>query len=207
MRLAIRPLLFLLAVAPCSAHAHTWHYYFGLSAAQVTTGSQSPHRGSAILHYNHHNLRADLDLFISGLTLDDLLPHGPNGTPIHFHMGRILEEGPIVTDLGWLGDFVQEQNGIRLTLSQVYLAGQQGEIYSDFGDVEYALYNNSIYAQVYTKAYPLGELRGQIYDRRGFGPLGNPTFNNDFEVIGPVPAPATSALLLSLAATIRRRRP
>lgn len=189
-----------------SANAHTWHYYFAMTAAQVVTGSDSTAKGIGVLHYNHHTLRADLELFIFGLTLDDLIPHGPNGTPIHFHDAPNRQEGPIVTDLGWWGDFVQEDNGIRLSLSQFYLGGQQGQIYTDFGDVEFALYTNTIYAQVYTNQYPLGELRGQLIDRRFMGPYADIFERNGFTLIGPVPAPSPVAIFgIALIGCSRRR--
>ncbi|MCL4741411.1 MAG: CHRD domain-containing protein [Phycisphaerales bacterium] len=200
------PIAVLSVLAAGGAHAHTWHYYFAMTAGQVATGSNSTAKGVGVLHYNHHNLRADLDLFISGLSLDDLLPHGPNNTPIHFHDAPNQQEGPIVTDLGWWGGFTQEQGGIRLTLSQFYLGGQQGQIYTDFGDVEYALYTNTIYAQVYTKEYPLGELRGQLIDRRFMGTFGDFFEENGFTVFGPVPAPHSAAVLgIGLLAYSRRR--
>ncbi|MCQ3940465.1 CHRD domain-containing protein [Synechococcales cyanobacterium CNB] len=200
------PAALLSTLAVGVAHAHTWHYYFAMTARQVVTGSDSAAKGIGVLHYNHHNLRADLELFISGLTLDDLLPHGPNGTPIHFHDAPNQQEGPIVTDLGWWGSFVQEQGGIRLTLSQFYLGGQQGQIYSDFGEVEYALYTNTIYAQVYTKQHPLGELRGQLIDRRNFNTYSGIFEKNGFTVFGPVPAPSSAAVLGIAALGCARRR-
>ncbi len=205
---SIVPTALLSTLAAGVAHAHTWHYYFAMTARQVVTGSDSAAKGVGVLHYNHHNLRADLELFISGLTLDDLLPHGPNDTPIHLHDALNQQEGPIVTDLGWWGDFVQEPEGIRLTLSQFYLGGQQGQIYTDFGDVEFALYTNTIYAQVYTKQYPLGELRGQLIDRRNFNSYSGFFERNGFTVFGPVPAPASASVLtIAIIGFARRRRP
>lgn len=199
-----------LAVA-CSAavpaHAHIFNFVFGMRGGAVVPPTDSTALGYGGLFYNHHTFNYDLDLYITGIALDDLLDTGPNGTPIHIYHAPRGQTGDIVLDPGLFGEFVQDGEGIRLTLDDIRIGGQQGAFTSSIFDNENALYDGHLYIQLYTTQYPDGEIRGQIPPLYKF--LGNDGAADKVELDGPpgrIPAPAGVSLFAAACAGLAARR-
>ena len=190
------------------AHAHIYSLVFGLNAQNVVPPTDSTAKGFARFDYNHHTFNYDLDVVIKDVALEDLAAAGPNGTPLHIYLAPRGQTGDIVLDPTNFGDFVQDGDDIRLTVSLLRLGGQQGAFESNiFGNQE-ALYDGHLYMQLYTNQYPNGEIRGQIPPYGKF--LGNTGSGPFIDMDGPpsqIPAPAAGSLLAlaGLLATRRRR--
>ncbi|MCC7388722.1 MAG: CHRD domain-containing protein [Phycisphaerales bacterium] len=190
------------------AHAHLFHYVFGMNGHSVVAPTDSSARGTGHLIYNHHTFNYDLDLRITGVGLDDLLDAGPNGTPLHIYHGSRGQNGDIVLDPGYFGDFVQDGDAIRLTLSLRRIGGQQGAFSSNLFENQNWMYNGDLYIQLFTQQYPDGEIRGQLPP---FGKHLAPGEMGEFSGLqGPptpvnIPAPA-GALALVLCGVVSRRR-
>ncbi|MBK9189116.1 MAG: CHRD domain-containing protein [Phycisphaerales bacterium] len=165
-----------------AALAHIIEYNFVLNSPQVVPGVISPAWGEGYMAYNHHTVFFSMTIDLHGIFVEDLAASGPNATPIHMHLAPRGENGPIVVDLGLWGTFTPTADGSRFTIASAFLGGQQGdEIFSDWFQVQTALFNERIYVDVHTAQYPGGQVRGQI------------------------PAPATGLALLGLFALRRRR--
>jgi len=130
----------------------------------------------------------DLDLFVVGIELDDLLDVGPNGTPVHIHNAPAGSNGGIVIDLGFFGDFVEDGLGITLSLRDIAFGGVQGFVSSDVDENIEQFFQGNLYVNIHTADFPGGEIRGQL--------------------VGPeVPAPASAGLFaLAGLGAMRRRR-
>ena len=193
-------------VAP-QAHAHIMNFVFGMSGANVVPPTDSAARGSGVFRYNHHTFNYDLDLRITGVALDDLLDTGPNGTPLQIFNAPRGQTGDIVLDPGYYGDFVQDGDAIRLTLSLIRIGGQQGAFSSNIFENENTLYDGHLYIQLFTNQYPDGEIRGQL------PPLFKFIRGEDVDRLAGlkspptrIPAPAASLALLGGGLLARRRR-
>jgi hypothetical protein len=198
-----------LALSTTVAQAHIFDFLFGMVGSNVVPPSGSDAQGLGLFNYNHHSFKYDLDLFITGVSLDDLLGAGPNGTPLHIYHGRPGENGDIVMDPGFFGDFVQEADGIRLTLSTISIGGQQGAFESSIFANQEWLYGGELYIQLYTKQFPNGDIRGRLPH---LGKSPEWTDNDGFAGLqgDPIPAPAPGAIACVpfgawLAARRRRR--
>ena len=198
----------ILSAGATLAQAHILPFHFGMTGNQVVPGgTDSSAHGSGFLTYNHHTFNYDLDLFITGININDLLDVGPNGTPIQIFNAPYGQNGDVVLDPGFFGDFVQDGNGIRLTLNTIRIGGQQGNLDTSIFDNENALFDGNLYVQVFTTQYPNGEIRGQLppfgrfldnEGQRGFvGIHGAPT---------RIPAPPAFAALGLAGLCARRRR-
>jgi len=164
------------------AHAHEIEFNFVLNSPQVVPGVVSPAWGDGRMLYNHHTVFFSMTIDLHGVFVGDLAPSGPNATPIQMHMAPRGANGPIVVDLGLWGAFTPTPDGCRFTIDSAFLGGQQGdEIFSDWFQVQTALYNDRLYVDVHTTGFPGGFVRGQI------------------------PAPASSVALMGLLAMRRRR--
>ncbi len=151
-----------LLLATPTVQAHIFHFIALLNGQTVLPPVQTPVTGTAVFQYNHHGLLFDIDLFIEGLTLADLANTGPNNTPVHIHTAPLGANGPIVLDLGWMTQFVEEPTGLRLILNDAFLGDQQGNVWSDFFQNEVDLFDEKLYIDVHTIAHPEGEVRGQL---------------------------------------------
>ncbi len=197
------------ALLSSAASGHIFNYSFGLTGGGVVPPNDSTAKGHGTLFYNHHTFKYDLDVFINGVTLDELLPTGPNGTPLQIFHGRPGQIGDLVLDPSFYGDFVEEGDGIRLFVETLPLGGQQGNLFSNLFENDQWLAEGSLYVQLFTTNYPNGELRGQI--PRIFKFLGEDGPEGEVNLEKPpgrIPAPSTlAAASLALAAVGRRRRP
>jgi uncharacterized protein (TIGR03382 family) len=130
----------------------------------------------------------DLDLFVVGIGLGDLINVGPNGTPVHIHNAPAGANGPIVIDLGFFGSFVENGLGISLSLRDIAFGGVQGSVSSDIDSNLEQFFLGNLYVNIHTEAFPGGEIRGQI--------------------VGPeIPTPGAAMLFaLSGFVALRRRR-
>jgi uncharacterized protein (TIGR03382 family) len=195
-----------LALLP-EANAHIFNYSFGLTGGAVVPPNQSEARGRGTLYYNHHTFKYDFDVFISGITLDELLDVGPNGTPLQIFHGKRGQNGDRVLDPAFYGDFVQEAEGIRLTVEVLPLGGQQGNLFSNIFENDQWLAAGELYVQVFTTDYPNGELRGQIPPIFKFKGLEDSSEGVDLsEPPGKIPAPSSLALAAMAGLVISRRR-
>ncbi|HZW09660.1 MAG TPA: CHRD domain-containing protein [Phycisphaerales bacterium] len=199
----------IIALSAGSASAHIVDFYFGMRGAAVVPPTESAARGSGLLSYNHHTFNYSLDLFVTGVSIDDLLGTGPNGTPLHLYQAPRGQNGDIMADPGFFGSFVEDGAGIRITLTDIRLGGQQGAFSSSIFETEQALYDGNLYIQLYTVQYPNGEIRGQL-PRLGKGELAL-LDSDDFQGVDrdPIPAPSPGAgAIVPLAASLllRRRR-
>lgn len=199
-----------LAGTVCTVQAHILPFHFGMTGNQVVPGgTDSSAHGSGLLTYNHHTFNYDLDLFITGISLNDLLDVGPNGTPIQIFNAPRGQNGDVVLDPGFYGNFVQDGNGIRLTLSTIRIGGQQGNLNTSIFDNENALFDGNLYIQIFTTQYPNGEIRGQLPPYGRFLRDDNLGAFAAVKSATQIPAPA-SYMLLSLGGlglVSRRRRP
>lgn len=193
--------------AASAAGAHIFEYVFGMNGRSVVEPTDSGATGTGRLFYNHHTFNYDLDLRITGVGLDDLLDAGPNGTPLHIYHAPRGQNGDIVLDPGHFGEFTQDGDGIRLTLTLLRLGGQQGAFSSNLFENQGWMYDGELYIQLFTQQYPGGELRGQIppFAKR----LDNQPGGFVDLVGGPspieIPAPASALALLGFAGLRRRR--
>jgi hypothetical protein len=191
------------------ADAHLFHYVFGMNGHSVVEPTDSSAGGTGHLVYNHHTFTYDLDLRITGVGLDDLFDAGPNGTPLHIYHAPRGQNGDIVLDPGYFGDFVQDGDAIRLTLSLRRIGGQQGAFSSNLFENQNWMYDGDLYIQLFTQQYPDGEIRGQLPT---FGKHLGPRALGEFAGLqGPpepvnIPAPAGAMLILACGLAARRRR-
>ena len=166
-----------------TTQAEVFEFNFPLVGAQEVPPNDTNAAGVVSLFaYDTATQTFDLDTFIVGIGIADLLGVGPNSTPIHIHLAPPGSNGTIVVDLGLHDSFFEDGPGIRLQLDDVLLGGVQGGIESDPIENEAALFAGDLYVNVHTNAFPGGQLRGQI-----------------------VPEPGT-LLLLSLGGTMLLRR-
>ncbi|MBK7403952.1 MAG: CHRD domain-containing protein [Phycisphaerales bacterium] len=189
-----------------AAQAHIYNFYFGMSGANVVPPTDSLARGSGAFRYNHHTFNYDLDLYVSGVALTDLLDTGPNGTPLQAFVAPRGQNGDIALDPGYFGDFVQDGDGIRLTLSTIRLGGQQGAFSSNIYNTEQALYDGHLYFQLFTTQYPNGEIRGQIPPLGRFLQTDDLGSSHEVKGLSRIPAPGTCAVGLLALVGWRRRR-
>lgn len=192
-----------------AAGAHVFPFVFGLNGRSVVDPTDSTATGMARFTYNHHTFNYELDLQIRGIGLDDLLGVGPNGTPIGVFYAPRGQNGDMVLDPGYFGDFYEDGEYIRLQLEHIRLGGQQGNLNSNvFLNQEY-LYDGQLYMQIFTNQYPGGEIRGQIPPLFKFFQLNEGSGEYADVVGGPsqIPAPAGAAVLAlgGLLASRRRR--
>lgn len=155
-----------LAGGTASARAHIIDFFAMLDGTQVVDPTDSPATGVCSIKYNHHAFTVEVQLFLEGISLDDLKNDGPNSTPIHIHKAPVGENGPIVIDLGWWTTTTLEEyapDRIFAHWEGVFIGGVQGNVESDYIDNENALYDGTLYVDVHTNAYAQGEVRGQIY--------------------------------------------
>lgn len=198
-----------LALGACAsgAAAHVYPFAFGMRGGHVVPPTDSSALGQGRLTYNHHTFNYSLDLFVSGVGLDDLLGVGPNGTPLQIFYGARGETGDIALDPGYFGEFFEDGEGIRIELEGVRLGGEQGAFETVIWQNEEALYGGELYIQLFTREYPAGEIRGQMPPFGKF--LGSP-FGADFAPIsGPpsrIPAPGGFGVVLAGAWLLGMRR-
>lgn len=197
------------AITASVASAHIYTYGFGMRSQWVVSGSDSQAVGGGIMRYNHHTFKYDLDLTVRGIMLEDLLDVGPNGTPIHAYMAPRGEVGDMGVDFGYQASFFQEDDTLRLIISNGQLGGTQGNLETSIFEVENALFDGDLYIQLFTQQFPDGEIRGQFapFGKNRFGGLGS----DGFAASGPpsrIPAPASVPLFLAAGAfaAVRRRR-
>lgn len=195
-----------LGIAAGAAHAHIYYFSFGMRGSSVVPASDSPATARGVLAYNHHGFLYDLDLHVSGIGLDDLLDVGPNGTPMQIYHGRRGENGPIVLDPGYFGQFEEDGDGISFSIRRVLIGGNQGGFSSNIFDNEARLYDGELYIQIFTNQYPNGEIRGQFPNFGHF--LNQSGFEERADVTGPpgrIPAPA-GVMTLAIAGVLGARR-
>lgn len=209
MKSEIAIALVVAGVASGHADAHIYHYIFGMNAHSVVDPTDSTAKGTAYFNYNHHTFNYDLDIRITGIALDDLIPAGPNGTPLQIYHAPRGQNGDVVLDPCLFGDFFQDGEDIRLTVNTLRLGGQQGDFESNIFANETALYEGDLYLQIFTKQYPTGEIRGQIPQYGRF--LGTHGFRGQAGLDGSpvrakIPAPASAALLFAAGVVGARRR-
>lgn len=198
-----------LAVAACQscAHAHIFTFLFGMGGSAVVPPTDSTAHGAVTFAYNHHTFNYDMELVITGVALEDLLDTGPNGTPVHIYKAPRGETGDIVLDPGYYGDFVQEGDKLRLSLSTIRLGGQQGGFSSSIFDNEQALYDGNLYIQLYTTQYPDGEIRGQLPPlEKRFRSEHLRGFRDTISPPTPIPAPAAPLAIAAAGVLATRRR-
>ncbi len=146
-----------------TALGETFEFNFVLEGLQEDPPNNSNASGAASLFmYDTDTQTFDLDMFILGISLDELFNVGPNLTPVHIHMAPPGASGSIVVDLGLNDSFFEDGAGIRLQLSNFLLGGVQGGISSDPADNEVALFAGNLYINVHTDSFPDGHIRGQI---------------------------------------------
>lgn len=151
--------------------------------------------GSATLTVDDVAETLDFSLFVTGLSLDDLLDSlvaSPLG-PVHIHDGDVGVNGPVVVPFTFGGPAYQDTaDGFSLTVTDLAFsaaAGISGTALS-FDDFLAELTAEGLYINIHTDAVASGELRGQLAP-------------------SAVPLPAGSVLLLSGVAGVamlRRRQ-
>ncbi len=178
----------LLAGTASVVRAHVIPYFAVMDAQQVVDPTDSLATGACSIGYDHHGFSMEVKLYLEGISLEDLSADGPNGTSIHIHKAVFGENGPLVIDLGWWFPTTLEEyepNRIFAHWQGVFIGGEQGNVWSDFVDNQFALYDGHLYVDVHTTAYPNGEIRGQILE---------------------VPAPGAMAMMGVAASVATRRR-
>ncbi len=136
--------------------------------ASLSGGQQIPTvatnlTGSAALNYNSATDQFDLDILLTGIAASQLTGSNLNmggGTPVE------------IFDLGDGTQWVEENGNLRRTLSG-----------ADFPVAEINnLFNDAIFIDIETSAFPNGEIRGQLFRRELGGSLGGPpvTASDDF---------------------------
>ena len=196
------------ALTAAIADAHLYSFLFGLNGHSVVEPTDSNATGTGLLVYNHHTINYDLDLRIRGIAMGDLLGVGPNGSPIGIFNAPRGQNGDLVLDPGYFGDFEQDGEFLRLQLSNIILGDDQGAFNSNIFLNETELIEGRLYMQIFTQQYPDGEIRGQIPIFRKFLDYNAP---GEFAgLIGPptrIPAPGTGLTLCALGLlAVRRRR-
>lgn len=158
-----------------ASRMHDYGFYAFMRSGEMVPGNDSQAVGWADMRYNTHAYMLWIDVFVRGIGLEDLAEAGPNGTPIHIHLAEKGQIGPPVIDLGYFGDFVEQDGGLYLQLEEIEIGGQQGELYSELFENVDALWDANLYIVIHTNAFPDGEIRGQISWCRG-------DYNRDNEV-------------------------
>jgi hypothetical protein len=151
-----------LAVTSTATQAIIHEFNFALSGLQAVPSNDSVAVGSAQLLYDTETLTFDLDLMVYGIELSDLASEGPNGTPVHIHSAPAGVNGEMVIDLGFLGEFVNDGLGIRLTLDDAPFGGSFGSLESDPCLNQADLFAGNLYINICTESFTGGEIRGQV---------------------------------------------
>ncbi|MFG0273457.1 MAG: CHRD domain-containing protein [Phycisphaerales bacterium] len=135
---------------------------FPLSGAQEAPPNDADAFGVGTIVVDTTAKTFNLDLFVVGIGLTDLLGVGPNSSPVHIHNAPAGANGPIVIDLGFFGSFVEDGLGITLSLRDIAFGGVQGGISSDIDSNLEQLFLGALYVNIHTNDFPGGEIRGQI---------------------------------------------
>lgn len=209
MRYVASTVIGLTMVSGSTAFAHIYTYAFGMSERWVVPESGSTAIGGGLMSYNHHTFGYSLDLTIQGVTLDDLLPTGPNGTSIHGYIAPRGEVGDIAVDFEYFGVLTEQDNSIRLVVDNARFGGDQGGFSSSIFETENALYDGNLYIQLFTQQYPDGAIRGQFsrFGKNSFGSDNTSGFEDYSGPPGRIPAPgAVLPMLVAGAGLLGRRR-
>ncbi|MEQ9616614.1 MAG: CHRD domain-containing protein [Phycisphaerales bacterium] len=133
---------------------------FPLSGSQQVPSVMSNSFGTGSVVYEAASGLFDIDIFIQGIVLGDLLGVGPNSTSIHIHDAIAGENSGIVFDLGLLSSFAVDADGIRFFAYNVPIG-----VYED------QLLNAGLYVNIHTNDFAGGEIRGQIIPTPGAAAL------------------------------------
>jgi hypothetical protein len=167
MKSRILALTATLAVASACASADIIEFNFFMSGDQEVPPNDSDATGAGRILYDTDAQTFSIDIMIYGITLDELAPAGPNGTPLHIHNAPVGQNGPIVIDLGFLASFQDDGLGIRYQVTDAPFGGQMGNVFSDPDDNEAAFFAGELYVNVHTHDFMGGELRGQLLPAPG----------------------------------------
>lgn len=155
-----------------SAIALTTTPVMAASFNSILTGDQevpptgSPATGSAELMLNDEETRLEMNIEISGLDLDgNQTPDNPNDDVVglHIHSAPAGETGPVV--FGLISPESDENNDVTIdpvagTVSSAWDVDEGNE--TTLTEQLPNLFNNGLYFNVHTPAFPSGEIRGQI---------------------------------------------
>lgn len=144
------------------AGAHVIPFYATLNGVQVVPKTPSRAQASAFLGWDHHRYRYQFDLNVRGIRLEDLVPAGPNGTFVQVCWAPRGENGPVVLDVGWAGEYFATAEGFRLVVGSALFGGDQGEVSVDPILLADYIFEGTLYIIIHTSAYPDGEIRGQL---------------------------------------------
>jgi MYXO-CTERM domain-containing protein len=152
----------LLAAATGPARADLLVGNMTLDGSQATT--TSPALGVGIFNLDTISGLYDLELFVTGITPDQLMNVGPNLTPMHLHSGASGVSGPIVVDVGYAGTIAPlGASGFKLSVAGATFGGVQGGLNGPSVENNLAdLLAGMIYINIHTMAFPGGEIRGQL---------------------------------------------
>jgi len=142
-------------------------FNFFLSGDQEVPPADTDATGAGTFLYDTDTQTFDIQLQVFGIGLDDLMGVGPNETPVHIHLAPAGANGPIVIDLGFVGEFEEDNLGIEYFETDVPIGGEFGDVMSDPDENEMALFNENLYVNIHTMDFPAGELRGQIIPAPG----------------------------------------
>jgi hypothetical protein len=131
----------LAAAANADIHNLTAH----LDGSQEDPPNGSTAFGDAEMMYDDETNLFFLDVYVEGIAIADI-----NG--YHIHLAPPGESGPVIVNLGTLGTWVPDGDGIRLTINDGNFP--QGN--------ELSLLTGGTYINIHTIAFPAGEIRGQI---------------------------------------------
>lgn len=154
----------LLASATGPARADLLLGNMTLDGSQAATPNSSPALGVGIFNLDTISGLYDLELFVTGITPDQLMNVGPNLTPMHLHSGAPGASGPIVVDVGYAGTIAPlGALGFKLSVEGATFGGVQGGLNGPSVEDNLAdLLAGMIYINIHTIAFPGGEIRGQL---------------------------------------------